>query len=65
MAELMTVEELANYLRVTKKTIYRLLEQGNIPAMKVGRQFRFNKASIDKWMQRNSRESKAPSPLGL
>ncbi len=59
MAELMTVGELADYLRVTKKTIYRLLEQGKIPATKVGNQWRFEKSSIDAWLQRNSVGAKA------
>jgi len=54
MSELMTVEELAAYLRVTKKTIYRLLRQGKIPATKVGRQWRFEKARIDEWLSHNS-----------
>lgn len=54
MAALMTVNEVADYLRVTKKTIYRLLGQGKIPAMKVGNQWRFDKASIDEWLQRSS-----------
>lgn len=59
MAELMTVEEVAGYLRVTKKTIYRLLRRGSIPAIKVGHQWRFNKDSIDKWLKQNSVGTKA------
>ena len=54
MTELMTLEEVANHLRVTKKTIHRLLERRVIPAMKVGRQWRFDKASIDVWLHKNS-----------
>ncbi len=54
MIDLMTVGEAANYLRVNKKTIYRLLESGKIPATKVGRQYRFSKASIDEWLQKES-----------
>lgn len=54
MTELMTLEEMANYLRVTQKTIHRLLERGTIPAMKVGRQWRFDKASIDIWLHNKS-----------
>ena len=54
MAELMTVEEVARYLRVTEKTIYRLLKRGSIPATKVGHQWRFNKDSIDEWLHRSS-----------
>jgi excisionase family DNA binding protein len=58
MAELMTAEEVAKYLLVTKKTIYRLLKQGEIRATKVGRQWRFNKASIDKWLRQKPVETK-------
>jgi len=54
MAELMTVQEVARYLRVTEKTVYRLLKQGRIPAIKVGRQWRFDKDSIDEWLHQNS-----------
>lgn len=54
MTELMTLEEVANYLRVTKKTIHRLLEKRVIPAVKVGRQWRFDKASIDAWLHKRS-----------
>ena len=54
MAEFMTVEEVAAYLRLSKKTIYRLLWQGNIPAAKIGHQWRFNKAYIDKWARQKS-----------
>jgi len=56
MAKLMTVEEAADYLRVGKKTIYRLLKQGKIPATKVGQQWRFNKASIDEWLHQKPAE---------
>ena len=59
MAELMTVEEVAAYLRVTQKTIYRLLKRGSIPAAKVGHQWRFNKTLIDEWLQRSSVGAKA------
>jgi excisionase family DNA binding protein len=59
MAELMTVGEVADYLRVTKKTIYRLLGRGDIPATKVGNQWRFERSSIDDWLQQNSVGAKA------
>ena len=51
MAQLMNVEELAEYVRLNKRTIYRLLKKGNIPAVKVGHKWRFNKEAIDKWLQ--------------
>jgi excisionase family DNA binding protein len=54
MAELMTLGEVAEYLRVTKTTVYRLLRQGKIPANKVGRQWRFDKTSIDEWLHQST-----------
>ncbi len=54
MTELMTLEEVANYLRVTKKTIHSLLERRVLPAMKVGHQWRFDKASIEVWLRQKS-----------
>lgn len=55
----MTLEEVANYLRVTKKTIYRLLDRRSIPAMRVGRRWRFSKAIIDVWLSQNSTKASA------
>jgi excisionase family DNA binding protein len=59
MSRLMTVSEVADYLRVTKKTIYRLLLKGKIPATKVGNQWRFNRGAIDRWLRRNAVVAKA------
>jgi len=59
MTELMTLEEVAAYLRVTDKTIYGLTKRGNIPGTKVGHQWRFDKASIDEWLHRKSVDVKA------
>lgn len=50
MAELMTLVELAENLRFNKRTIYRLLKDGSIPAIKIGSKWRFDKAAIDKWI---------------
>jgi len=46
----MTVQELADYLRITSKTVYRLLERGKIPATRVGHLWRFDKSAIDTWL---------------
>ena len=45
----MTVSELAAYLRVHPSTIYRLLKHKRIPAFKVGSDWRFNRETIDRW----------------
>ncbi len=47
---IMTLEEVAKYLRVHKSTVYRLTKNGTIPATKVANQWRFKKAHIDAWL---------------
>ncbi len=49
--ELMTVEEIADYLKVTTKTIYRLLKKDAIPATRVGHLHRFIKSDINEWLR--------------
>ena len=49
MATVLTLEEVANYLRVHPSTIYRMLKRQEIPAFKVGSDWRFNLESIDRW----------------
>lgn len=51
MGKLLTVAELAEYLRLTKRTIYRLLERRAIPAVKVGHKWRFDEELIEKWLR--------------
>lgn len=50
MEQVLTLEEAALYLKVAKPTLYRLLEDGKIPAFKVGNQWRFTKELIDRWL---------------
>lgn len=47
---LMTVEEVAKYLKVEESTVYTWPEQGKIPAIKIGGFWRFKKGGIDKWL---------------
>ncbi len=49
MAEVLRLTEVAEYLRVHPSTIYRLLRRKELPAFKVGSDWRFNRASIDQW----------------
>jgi excisionase family DNA binding protein len=48
-AKVMTVNELSEYLRVHRSTIYRLLKKGQIPGFKIGSDWRFNVEAIDQW----------------
>ena len=59
MSELMTLPELAQYLRFTRKTVYGLLKKGSIPAIKIGRKWRFDKDSIDEWLHRSMQGAKS------
>ncbi len=56
-AEIMTVHELAEYLRVSISTIYRLAERHELPGFKVG-DWRFHRASVDAWMVQQAKVSK-------
>lgn len=58
MPELMTIEELEKYLRFTRKTIYKLLKDGEIPAIKIGNKWRFDKEEIDGWLRQSSNGNK-------
>ena len=55
--EIMTIGETAQYLRISQSSLYKLAQEGRIPCQKVGRHWRFRKASIDNWL--DERKSKA------
>jgi len=46
----LTTEEVLEYLNVNLRTVYRLIKAGSIPAIRVGRQWRFRKRDLDKWL---------------
>ncbi|MFH0826493.1 MAG: helix-turn-helix domain-containing protein [Candidatus Omnitrophota bacterium] len=49
-SELMTIEDLAQYLKVTRRTIYEWLRYNKIPAIKLVGQWRFKRDRIDAWI---------------
>ncbi len=53
--EVMTVEEVADYLQVSHRSIYNLAAAGEIPAAKVAGQWRFKKTEVDAWLTALSR----------
>jgi excisionase family DNA binding protein len=61
----LTTEEVLEYLQVNLRTVYRLIKAGKIPAVRVGRQWRFRKRDIDAWLEtqrpRGSRAAQAPA----
>jgi excisionase family DNA binding protein len=55
----LTTEEVLEYLQVNLRTVYRLIKAGKIPAVRVGRQWRFRKVDIDRWL---ASERTGPAP---
>ena len=59
----LTTDEVLEYLQVNLRTVYRLLKAGKIPTVRVGRQWRFRKADIDAWLERERSHSiPVPTP---
>lgn len=54
--EILTIKQVADYLKVTERTIYRLAAAKQIPAFKVGGSWRFSRADIDSWIKQQSME---------
>jgi len=51
LKHLMTVKEVAALLRVSTQTLYKMLEQGQIPAVRVGSQWRFDRDKVEGWIE--------------
>lgn len=52
--DILTLDEVACYLRVTKRTLYRLAQEGRLPAFKLGGVWRFRRAELDQWIAENT-----------
>ena len=52
----LTVNDLAHYLKVNQSTVYRLLKAGKLPAFKVGSDWRFRREEIDRWRVESERK---------
>jgi len=48
--EILTIEDVASYLRLTPQTIYRWAQEKRIPAVKLGKEWRFRRSIIDAWL---------------
>lgn len=57
ISEIMTIEELAKYLKISKSSMYKLCQEGKIPGHKVGRHWRFQREVIDEWLAEQSKGS--------
>jgi len=58
MDKLLTLYELAEYLKLNKFTIYRMVENGKLPAIRVANQWRFKEKDIDSWLEKNKKSKR-------
>ena len=56
LPQVMTVDQVSIYLQIGQRTIYQMTAAGEIPAVKVGAQWRFFRPEIDRWLTRLSRQ---------
>ena len=50
----LTIDELSDYLRISRSTLYKLAQEGRVPCQKVGRHWRFGKETIDRWLDQGN-----------
>ena len=62
-SDLMTTKELSEYLQLDRMTIYKLLKSGDIPANRVGHQWRFFRSYIDDWIRSKQVRPRSPERL--
>lgn len=61
----LTTDEVLAYLQVNLRTVYRLIDAGKLPAVRVGRQWRFRRADIDAWLDQRPVAAGRPGPVAL
>ena len=49
--DIMTMDELAEYLKISKSTLYKLAVENKLPGTKIGKRWRFHKDAIDAWVK--------------
>ncbi len=53
MPEIITLQQVAEYLKFSKDKVYQLANAGKIPAIKIGKQWRFDKNDLGKWIDKH------------
>jgi len=49
--DIMTMDELAEYLKISKSTLYKLAQENKLPGQKIGKRWRFHKDAVDAWVK--------------
>lgn len=59
--QVMTIDDLAIYLKLSKSTLYKLAQEGKVPGQKVGKHWRFKRDTIEQWLdERAVKEKRQP-----
>lgn len=61
-ATVLTIEELAEYLRISKSTLYKLVRENRLPCQKIGKHWRFRKEAIDRWLEEGESAKREEEP---
>jgi excisionase family DNA binding protein len=56
--EILTLDEVAAYLKAGKRTVYRLAQEGKIPAFKLGGTWRFRRSDLERWIAESTNKHK-------
>lgn len=62
--EILTIDEVATYLKAGKRTVYRLASSGDIPAFKLGGTWRFRRDGPDRWIASRIRQARKAADAG-
>jgi len=62
--KLYTIDEVAEYLKIPKSTIYKLSQKGKLPSCKIGKQLRFRQSSLNKWLTQKEGRSTSGETIG-
>jgi excisionase family DNA binding protein len=55
----LTIDDLSEYLKISKSTLYKLAQEGAMPGQKVGRHWRFHRDAVDKWLRNDESNFKS------
>jgi excisionase family DNA binding protein len=57
--EILTIKQVADYLKVNERTLYKLTSEEKLPAFKVGGSWRFQRKAIERWIEQQSASNKS------
>lgn len=60
LGEILTVNEVAEYLKIPKQTVYRMVRSGDLPAFKAGKHWRVQRGELGAWIARQSGNEERP-----